>query len=41
MKIACNYGYIKIEELQLPGKRKMDIKSLLNGFEFSKTAKLL
>lgn len=41
MKIACNYGYIKIEELQLPGKRKMDVKSLLNGFEFSKTAKLL
>ena len=41
MKIACNYGYIKIEELQLPGKRKMDIKSLLNGFEFSKNAKLL
>lgn len=41
MKVACNYGYIKVEEIQFPGKRKMDIKSLLNGFEFSQNAKLL
>ena len=41
LKIACDGGYIKVNEMQLPGKRKMDVKSLLNGFEFSKSAKLL
>lgn len=41
LKVACKGGYIKINELQLPGKRKMDVKSLLNGFNFSETAKLL
>lgn len=41
LKVACKGGYIKVNEMQLPGKRKMDVKSLLNGFEFSKSAKLL
>lgn len=41
LKVACKGGYIKVNEMQLPGKRKMDTKSLLNGFEFSKSAKLL
>ncbi len=41
LKVACHGGYIAIKELQLPGKRKMDVKSLLNGFNFSKSAKLL
>lgn len=41
LKVACNGGYINVLEMQLPGKRKMDIKSLLNGFQFSKKAKLL
>ena len=41
IKISCSGGYIKINEIQLPGKRKMDSKSLLNGFKFSKSAKLL
>ncbi|MBO6879659.1 methionyl-tRNA formyltransferase [Winogradskyella sp.] len=41
LKVACRGGYIKVNEIQLPGKRKMDVKSLLNGFEFSKSAKLL
>ena len=41
LKIACDGGYINVLEIQLPGKRKMDIKSLLNGFEFSDDAKLL
>ena len=41
LKVACTGGYINIKEMQLPGKRKMDVKSLLNGFEFSKSAKLL
>lgn len=41
LKVSCQGGYIKINEMQLPGKRKMEIKSLLNGFDFSKKAKLL
>ena len=41
LKVACEGGYIIIKEIQLPGKRKMDVKSLLNGFHFSESAKLL
>jgi methionyl-tRNA formyltransferase len=41
LKVAVKGGYIIINELQLPGKRKMDIKSLLNGYSISKDAKML
>ena len=41
LKVAVKNGYIHIKEIQLPGKRKMDIKSLLNGFQFSEEDKLL
>lgn len=41
LKVAVKNGYIHIKEMQLPGKRKMDIKSLLNGFQFSEDDKLL
>ena len=41
LKVACKNGYIQILEMQLPGKRRMDVKSLLNGFQFSESAKLL
>lgn len=41
LKVACKGGYINIIEIQLPGKRKMNVKSLLNGYDFSDTAKLL
>ncbi len=41
LKVSCQGGYIRIQEIQLPGKRKMDIKSLLNGYQFSESAKLL
>ena len=41
MKVATKNGYIYIKVLQLPGKRKMDIASLLNGFSFAKDAKLV
>lgn len=39
MKISVVDGYIKIEEIQFPGKKKMDIVSFLNGFEIKKQAK--
>ncbi|MFD1064379.1 methionyl-tRNA formyltransferase [Winogradskyella litorisediminis] len=41
IKVACKNGFIIIEELQLPNKRKMDAKSLLNGYNFENNAKLL
>lgn len=41
MKIAVNEGFIIIKDLKLPGKRRMDIKSLLNGFNFELGAKML
>ncbi len=39
--IAVKSGYIDILELKLPGKRKMDTISLLNGFTFSENAKMI
>ncbi len=40
LKVACQDGYINLKEIQLPGKRKMDISSLLNGYTFDVDAKL-
>jgi|TARA_R110000751_G_scaffold139126_1_gene242826 methionyl-tRNA formyltransferase len=40
MKVAVQNGYLYIKEMQLPGKRKMDIVSLLNGNSFSENAKM-
>lgn len=40
VKVACVDGYINLEEIQLPGKRKMDVSSLLNGYAFEADAKL-
>ncbi len=31
--VPCADGYVRIEELQLPGKKRMDAKSLLNGLK--------
>jgi len=41
IKIAVVDGYLVLDEVQLSGKRKMDVKSLLNGFQFSQNAKML
>ena len=38
IKVALTNGYIIIESLQLAGKRLMDSKSLLNGFQFHENA---
>ena len=40
VKIAVKEGYIIVRVLQLPGKRSMEITSLLNGFTFEKGAKV-
>lgn len=41
LKVAVSGGYINIKEIQLPGKRKMEVKSLLNGYKFEENAKML
>ena len=40
IKIAVNGGYIIIDELKISGKKKLDSKSLLNGYSFSMNAKM-
>lgn len=41
LKVAVDNGYIRIEEIKISGKKKMDAKSLLNGFSFSLDARML
>lgn len=38
--VAVKSGYIKVEEIQLPGKKKMEAAALLNGYTFEKEAKM-
>jgi methionyl-tRNA formyltransferase len=41
MKVAVRNGFIIIDEIKLSGKKKMDVKSLLNGYTFSEDAEML
>ena len=41
LKIAVKNGFIIVDEIKLSGKRKMDAKSLLNGYTFSSEAKFI
>ena len=41
LKVVAKDGYILVNSLQLPGKRKMDIQALLNGYHFLEGAKML
>ncbi|MFD0836651.1 methionyl-tRNA formyltransferase [Mariniflexile aquimaris] len=41
LKVAVSNGYIIINEIKLPGKRSMDVKSLLNGYTFEAGARML
>jgi methionyl-tRNA formyltransferase len=38
LKIAVKGGYINIKTIQLPGKKKMDVQALLNGYKFHNKA---
>ncbi|GAK90458.1 methionyl-tRNA formyltransferase [Nonlabens ulvanivorans] len=38
-KVACSDGFLIIDEMQLPNKKRMDVKSLLNGYKFSANAR--
>lgn len=41
LKIAVEKGFIVLSEIQLPGKRKMNTKEVLNGLKLSKSAHVL
>ena len=41
IKVSVKDGFIILDELQLPGKRKMNSADLLNGFSFNQKAKML
>lgn len=40
VKISVKNGFLVLKEIQLPGKRKMAVKDLLNGYEFHPNAKV-
>jgi len=41
IKVAVKDGFLKILNLKLAGKRRMDTQSLLNGYTFDKESKML
>jgi methionyl-tRNA formyltransferase len=41
LKVAVIKGFIIIDEIKVSGKKKMDAKSLLNGYTFSEDAEML
>ena len=41
LKVAVPNGFLNILEIKLAGKRKMDVKSLLNGFSIYENAKMV
>ncbi|MBU2938818.1 methionyl-tRNA formyltransferase [Lacinutrix sp. C3R15] len=41
IKVSVKEGYLIIKEIKLPGKRKMEAKALLNGYNFDTNAKML
>jgi methionyl-tRNA formyltransferase len=41
VKIPVKGGFIILKDIQLPGKRKMEVKDLLNGYNFFPNAKVL
>ncbi len=40
IKIACIDGFLCVHDLQLQGRKRMDTKSFLNGFDFEKNARV-
>ncbi|HET8808748.1 MAG TPA: methionyl-tRNA formyltransferase [Flavobacteriaceae bacterium] len=40
LKVAVKGGFVVLEEIQLPGKRKMGVKELLNGFSLKENPRM-
>ncbi len=41
LKVAVRDGFLQLLEIQLPGKRKMGINDLLNGYKFEENARMV
>lgn len=41
LRLACNDGWVDVEELQIAGKRRMDIADFLRGFNFDKNSRVV
>ncbi len=41
IKVAVENGYMQIDKIQLPGKKAMESKALLNGYNFYRDAKMM
>ena len=41
LKVAVKNGFLKLLEIQMPGKRKMKTRDLLNGYQFESNTKVL
>jgi len=41
LKVAVRNGFLYIKVIQLPGKRKMEVSALLNGYKFEEDAKFV
>ena len=40
LKVAVKNGFVNVHKLQIPGKKAMHIKALLNGYSFDQSAKI-
>ena len=40
MKVAHSQGFLHCESIQMPNKRRMEVKDLLNGYSFDAMARL-
>ena len=40
MKVAHSHGFLHCESIQMPNKRRMEVKDLLNGYSFDAMARL-
>ncbi|WP_373072785.1 methionyl-tRNA formyltransferase [Zeaxanthinibacter enoshimensis] len=40
LKIAVKQGYISVQEIQMPGKKRLRIQEVLNGYKFYKNARM-
>ena len=41
LHVAAKNGFIEMKTIQLPGRRKMEVQSLLNGYDIEKGSKML
>jgi len=40
LKVAVAGGYISVQELQMPGKKRLQVQEVLNGYKFEEKVKM-